>query len=81
MAQLKTSVHLGSAIASRRKELGLTQFDVGSRIGFHPNIVSRWECGEGAMKLYAYVDLCAVLEVPLDYFVDFIRQDREEHGK
>lgn len=55
---------IGDKIKSKRKELGLTQTELGERLGVQKNAVSKWECGRvtdiPASKIKAMADLFGV---------------------
>ena len=62
---------MGTKIKMLRKSLGLTQTELGERVGVKKNAVSKWECGrvEGipSTTLKALANL---FEVPVSYLVD-----------
>ena len=62
---------MGSKIKTLRKAMGLTQTELGERVGVKKNAVSKWECGrvEGipASTLKALANL---FQVPVSYLVD-----------
>lgn len=62
---------MGSKIKTLRKSMGLTQTELGARVGVKKNAVSKWECGrvEGipASTLKA---LASLFDVPVSYLVD-----------
>jgi HTH-type transcriptional regulator / antitoxin HipB len=81
---LQTILELGSAVALRRKTLGLKQADVAALAGLTAESLSRFERGRsaefGARKLLAVL---AVLEAELDIVspgragnLDALRQER-----
>lgn len=55
---------IGDKIKAKRKELGLTQTELGERLGVQKNAVSKWECGRvtdiPAGKIKAMADLFGV---------------------
>ena len=55
---------IGDKIKGKRKELGLTQTELGERLGVQKNAVSKWECGRvtdiPAGKIKAMADLFGV---------------------
>lgn len=62
---------VGEKIKARRKALGLTQTELGERLGVQKNAVSKWECGRvediPASKLKA---MAALFGVPPSYLMD-----------
>lgn len=55
----------GSQIAKLRKELGMTQEELGKRVGVSTQAVSRWECG-GAPDISLLPAIADTLHVPID---------------
>lgn len=55
---------IGDKIKAKRKQLGLTQTELGERLGVQKNAVSKWECGRvtdiPAGKIKAMADLFGV---------------------
>lgn len=64
-------MHIGEKIKAQRKALGLTQTELGARLGVQKNAVSKWECGRvadiPAGKLKA---MAALFGVPVSELVD-----------
>lgn len=62
---------LGSKIRMHRKALGLTQTELGEKLGVKVNAVSKWECGRvediPTSKIKALANL---FDVPLSYLID-----------
>lgn len=62
---------IGQKIEMHRKQLGLTQTELGDKLGVKKNAVSKWECGRvdniSASKLRAMADLFGV---PFSYLID-----------
>jgi transcriptional regulator with XRE-family HTH domain len=57
---------LGQFIRDRRRELGLTQTQLGARIGYYQERISSLECGTyGIPSLHSMHELAAALEVPV----------------
>ncbi len=57
--------HLVGRLTERRKELGLTQQDLASRIGLHKQFVSRVELGERRLDVIEFVDFARALDLDL----------------
>lgn len=85
---MQTLQELGSAVATRRKLLGLKQGDVAAKAGVSPESLSRFERGRGAefgsRKLLAVL---AVLGAELDVVaqgqsgnLDELRRERARSG-
>ncbi len=59
---------IGAFIAARRKMLGLTQAQLGERLGVSDKAVSKWERGVSLPDVSLYQPLCALLGVSLNDF-------------
>lgn len=59
---MPTLIRLGKAIADRRRELGLTQKDLGARIGIDLNSVSRIETGKVDISQSRLSEIAVALE-------------------
>ena len=58
--------YLGAKIEARRKKLGLSQAELGQRVGVGQTAVCRWENGAAQPSLENLVKLSQILEMPLD---------------
>lgn len=62
---------LGNKIRMHRKRLGMTQTELGEKLGVKVNAVSKWECGRvediPTSKIKALANL---FEVPPSYLID-----------
>ena len=61
---------LGNQIAILRRQKGLTQNDLGERLGVSFQAVSKWERGETAPDVLLLPDLAEVLETTVDYILN-----------
>lgn len=62
---------VGEKIKSLRKAMGLTQTELGERVGVQKNAVSKWECGRVTEIPTATVKaLAALFDVPTSYLID-----------
>ena len=67
---------LGNKIASKRKDLGLTQTDFADRLSVTRQTVSRWEAGTVLPDIEKINDIAGILVVSCDYLLnDDIRED------
>ena len=64
MDQQKT----GAFLAARRKELGLTQQDLGIQLGVTNKTISRWETGAYLPDLSTIPELCRILGISVNEF-------------
>jgi transcriptional regulator with XRE-family HTH domain len=53
-----------------RREAGLTQAEVGRRLGLRQNVVSRMESGERRLDPVELARFAAIYGKPLDWFLD-----------
>ena len=59
---MKTKEKFGMAVRERRKELGMSQEDLGLRIGLDQGYVSRIEQGQMNITLDTMGEICKALE-------------------
>ena len=59
---------IGWRIRIRRRLLGMTQKDIGQKLGVTPQMVHKWETAQGTLYAAAIHDLAKVLGVQPDYF-------------
>lgn len=62
-------IKVGNQIAMLRKNKGLTQNDLGERLGITFQAVSKWERGETLPDTSILVDLADILETTVDYIL------------
>ena len=62
---IKTPQQLGSVLQGYRKERGLTQKDVGTKVGLAQNAVSQIEAAPGRVSLVRLFKLLAALDLEL----------------
>lgn len=60
---------VGSLISTLRKQKGLTQNELGERLGISFQAVSKWERGETLPDTAILLDLADVLETTVDYIL------------
>ena len=61
--------HVGSQIALLRKNKGLTQAELGDRLGISFQAVSKWERGETLPDTAILLDLAEILEATVDFIL------------
>jgi transcriptional regulator with XRE-family HTH domain len=59
---------IGWRIRIRRRLLGMTQKDIGRKLGVTPQMVHKWETAQGTLYAATVHDLARVLGVKPDYF-------------
>ena len=72
---------VGSQIARLRKEKGLTQNDLGDRLGVSFQAVSKWERGETLPDTAILLDLANALETSVDFILTGGSQVLRYRGK
>lgn len=72
---------VGAQIARLRKEKGLTQNDLGDRLGISFQAVSKWERGETLPDTAILLDLARVLETSVDFILTGGSQVLHYRGK
>lgn len=60
---------IGERIKAKRKELGLTQAELGEKLNITDRAVSKWEQGEGNPDMSIIASLATILGVSLDYLI------------
>ncbi len=73
MEQIKT----GKFIAELRKEKGMTQEELGERLGVNSRSVSRWENGHGMPDISLLLKLAEVLGVTVQELLEGSRRERK----
>jgi transcriptional regulator with XRE-family HTH domain len=66
---------LGSKIAQKRKDLGLTQTDFAEKLNVTRQTVSRWEAGTVLPDIDKIPDIALILDVSCDYL---LKDENEE---
>lgn len=57
---------IGRFIAEKRKEQGLLQKDIATRLGISEKTVSKWECGNGLPEVVFMEPLCRILGITVN---------------
>lgn len=65
-----TDIHVGQRLRQRRWMLGLTQQQVGDRVGIKFQQVQKYETGQNRVSASRLWDLAKALDVPVGYFYD-----------
>ena len=60
---------IGDRIKSKRKELGLTQVELGEKLHVTDRAVSKWEQNEGNPDISIIASLASILNVSIDYLL------------
>lgn len=62
--------HVGGQVRLRRAQIGMTQSDLGGKLGLSFQAVQKYETGENRISASRLYQLSRVLEVPLAYFFE-----------
>lgn len=57
---------IGSFIAARRKDRGLTQSQLAEKLGIADKAISKWETGKSMPDLSLFNPLCDLLQITLE---------------
>lgn len=60
---------LGKNVRKKRKEMGMTQTDVGNQLGVTTQQVQKYESGKSAMYVHTLLDLSRILSLTLEDLV------------
>ncbi|MCR5031912.1 MAG: helix-turn-helix domain-containing protein [Lachnospiraceae bacterium] len=60
---------MGSKIAAKRKDLGLTQIEFAEKLSVTRQTVSRWEAGSVLPDIEKIPDIASILDVSCDYLL------------
>jgi transcriptional regulator with XRE-family HTH domain len=71
---------IGYRLRARRRLLGLTQKEVGERLGVTPQMVHKWEMAQCALYAATLLDLARALGVSPGYFFIDAEPGRIDHG-
>ncbi len=79
--------HVGNRLRERRKELGMSQSDLGDALGISFQHIQKYEIGINRVAASRLWDLANVLEVDVGYFFEGIKRSgrsrtsvRRPHG-
>ena len=74
-------VRIGRFISACRKEQGLTQAQLGERLGITDRAVSKWETGRSMPDSSIMLELCAILEITVNELLTGERIQMEDYSK
>ncbi len=72
---------MGKLIAEIRKEKGMTQPELGEKLGVNAQAVSKWESGRNAPDIDKINDLADILEVATSDLLKGVRTIRDDHKR
>lgn len=61
---------IGEYIQSKRKALGMTQADLGDKLGVSSKAVSKWECGVALPDVSLFSGLCEILKIEVSELLE-----------
>ncbi len=70
MNEETTNTHIGEKIRSRRHELGMTQTDLGNKIGVTFQQIQKYEKGQNKITASKLRELANKMDVRIDYFYE-----------
>ena len=74
------NVNVGDYIRLRRTELGMTQAQLGQKIGKSSQVISNWERGYSpSMKMGELARIAQALQVNVDYFFPASQKQVDNH--
>ena len=74
-------VHVGQRLRLRRKLAGLSQTELGEKIGVTFQQLQKYESGANRTSASRLFDLSRVLDVPVSYFFDEMTENVSDAGK
>ena len=69
MKEQERIINIGSNVVRRRKEMGIHQYEIASKLGVSQSYMSKIETGKINCSLPMLVDLCDILNATPDYFL------------
>jgi DNA-binding XRE family transcriptional regulator len=63
---VRTSIELGNALRTRRRELGLTQEEISGVIGVNRRVIGQLERGKGTVQLQIAMEAARVLGLDIE---------------
>ena len=67
--------HVGGQLRLRRAQSGMTQTELGAKVGLSFQAVQKYETGENRISASRLYQLARILEVPMSYFFDGLDQN------
>ena len=68
----------GKLLATRRKELGMTQARLGEKLHLTAKTISKWECGHGFPDISSIIPLAEALEISIAQLMMVEEQSEKE---
>jgi len=70
MSNIDIDLHIGRKLRRRRRVLGMTQEEVGRRVGVRFQQIQKYECAANRVTASRLFCLAQALDVPVNYFFD-----------
>lgn len=74
-------IRIGKFISACRKEQGLTQAQLGERLGITDRAVSKWETGKSMPDSSIMLELCGILDITVNELLTGERIQMEDYSK
>jgi transcriptional regulator with XRE-family HTH domain len=71
----KLLAYTGQRLKMARKQKGMTQGELASRLGVAQNSISRYESGNKSMTLSTLYEMAQALEIPMSYFFEMLSDE------
>jgi len=73
--------HVGSRIRARRGLLGMSQKDLGAKVGLTFQQIQKYECGANRIGSGRLYEFSKILGVPISYFFDEMSADLQSYAE
>ncbi len=74
-------VHVGQRIRQRRWFRGMTQLELGERVGIRFQQIQKYEAGKNRISASRMWDIAAAMELPMSYFFEGIEGQAPDTGE
>lgn len=74
---MKRKDNLGERIKTLRKEKGMTQMELASKLHLTDKAVSKWELGEGSPDISLLPELASIFSVSVDYLLTGKKEEKQ----
>jgi transcriptional regulator with XRE-family HTH domain len=74
--QVSVNKIIGLRLKMRRNNLGITQSDLGNKLGVTFQQIQKYEKGQSNISIHKLLQISEILKIPVDYFLG--EEDREE---
>ena len=74
-------IHVGHRVRLRRWLRGMTQLELGERVGIRFQQIQKYEAGKNRISASRMWDIAAAMEVPMSYFFEGIEGQAPDTGE